>query len=218
MIAAVRQVTSPRFIVGVKINTKDRSKEGIDRENECIQLIQDLSDLNTLDFIELSGGGFEDAMFVVQVSNQSKGLFASFAERVQKEVTKTPTSPKIVLTGGFRSKSGMEEALRQGLCDFVGLGRPIILNPSFCQDVISGKETQSTCFPLSVPVFRQILEGALNSLWYQRQLHRLSVGQMPDINLSYSYTLAVTFVSAYVFDWEFKGHQQHTWREKSKTE
>lgn len=226
VIAAVRSATSKDFVVGVKINTKDRSKDGVEREDECIQLIQALSKLETLDFIELSGGGFEDAMFVHNPNNSddnddapeqqqqpSKGLFAAFAERVHTEVPRTDKSPKICLTGGFRTKSGMEEALLQdeeggGYCDLIGLGRPIIVNPTFAQDILDDRQTQSTCVPLSVPVFRELLEAALNSLWYQRQLHRISLGQRPDPNLSYLYTLAVTFFCSYIYDFQFKGHKQ----------
>jgi 2,4-dienoyl-CoA reductase-like NADH-dependent reductase (Old Yellow Enzyme family) len=41
VIAAVRKATSPTFVVGSKVNTKDRSTEGKEREKECMNVIQE---------------------------------------------------------------------------------------------------------------------------------------------------------------------------------
>ena len=215
VIAAVRQVTSPTFVVGVKINTKDRSTEGVDRETECLDLIQELCDLEQLDFIELSGGGFEDAMFIqspppttTQQQQQQQGggwLFGSFAQRMHETIQWKKKSPKIILTGGFRTKTGMEHALRTGLCDMIGLGRPSIANPMFANDVLEKDQAEANLVSLQVPIFKQLLESVLNNLWYQRQLYRLSIGKSPDPNLSYLYAL-VLFFSVYIWDFGFRGH------------
>jgi len=215
VVMAVWEATSPDFVVGVKINTKDRSTEGIEREDECLELIRNLSDMRQLDFIELSGGSFEEFMFVFEQPRGRDGIFSTFAERLRKERNdnrddNNSTEPKIILTGGFRTKVGMEGALRSGACDMIGLGRPMIANPNFARELLScndrkGGKLQSTCAPLTMPIFKKMLEMALNSLWYQRQLHRLAVGKAPDPGLSYIYTLIVTFFSVYIWDVRFTG-------------
>ncbi|CAB9515244.1 Putative 12-oxophytodienoate reductase-like protein [Seminavis robusta] len=208
VIAAIRKVTSPSFVVGIKVNTKDRATEGAERETECLHLIQELCGMEQLDFIELSGGGFEDAMFVTTTDSAATGTFGSFAERLKSQLQFTEKSPKIVLTGGFRTKAGMQQALKQHLCDMIGLGRPVITYPQFSTKLLasSNDDVQSTCSTLQAPIFGEILDAALNSLWYQRQLHRISVGLNPNPNLSYLYTLAVSFFLAYIWDFDFGGH------------
>jgi 2,4-dienoyl-CoA reductase-like NADH-dependent reductase (Old Yellow Enzyme family) len=210
IIAAVRKATSPSFVVGIKVNTKDRSTEGADREKVCIDLIQDLCDLQQLDFIELSGGGMEDPIFVNSKKIKNGGIFGSFAQRLQETVQRTEKSPKIILTGGFRTKAGMEAALQAGICDMIGLGRPIIANPMFAKDVLEKDNADASLELLEVPIFKELLEAALNSLWYQRQLFRISVGHSHDPKLSYLYTLAVTFFYAYIWDFGFRGHAAYS--------
>ena len=218
VIVAIREATACNFVVGVKINSKDRSTDGTEREDECLELIRNLSNLGQLDFVELSGGSFEDAMFVTKdCSAKSKALFETFAERVQKEVSEernadsSINSPKIILTGGFRTKVRMEEALKSGVCDMIGMGRPMIVNPRFAQELLScddkrRTECESTCATLTVPIFKKLLDAPLNSLWYQRQLHRIAVGRAPDPGLSYLLTLIVTLFKAYIMDFRFTGN------------
>mmetsp|Transcript_44430 Transcript_44430/g.93272 ORF Transcript_44430/g.93272 Transcript_44430/m.93272 type:complete len:446 (-) Transcript_44430:563-1900(-) len=206
VVAAVRKATSPGFVVGVKINTKDRATDGIERENECLELIRGLSKLEQIDFLELSGGNFEDVMFLHKANKSGeRGFFASYSERVVKEVKLDHKSPKIVLTGGFRTKAGMEQVIESGSCDMVGLGRPIIMNPAFAQEVLEGKIAEANCVAIDMPFCKAMLESVLNNLWHQRQLHLMAAGLSPDFGLSFIYTLLVTFVWVYVCDFEFKG-------------
>ncbi|KZZ91728.1 Aldolase-type TIM barrel [Moelleriella libera RCEF 2490] len=41
-----------------------------------------------------------------------------------------------MVTGGFRTRRGMEAAVRDGGCDLVGIGRPSVLNPWLPRNVI----------------------------------------------------------------------------------
>ncbi|CAB9517823.1 NADH-dependent flavin oxidoreductase nadA [Seminavis robusta] len=222
VIAAVREATSPSFVVGIKINTKDRAAEGSERETECLHLIQDLCDLQQLDFIELSGGNYEDAIFITATDDAAAtttGIFGSFAERLQAQLQVTEATPKFVLTGGFRTKAGMQQALQQNLCNMIGLGRPVITNPRFSKDILDGNYVDDDDDPVSstlrAPVFQEILNAALNSLWYQRQLHRLSIGLSPNPKLSYIYTLVVSFWVAYIWDFKFQGHAAYKQNKKA---
>jgi 2,4-dienoyl-CoA reductase-like NADH-dependent reductase (Old Yellow Enzyme family) len=46
----------------------------------------------------------------------------------------------LMLTGGFRSRQGIEAALQNNVCDLVGVGRPAVINPAFPQLI-----TTNTC-------------------------------------------------------------------------
>lgn len=45
-----------------------------------------------------------------------------------------------MVTGGFRSRRGMEIAVAEGDCDLIGLGRPAVLNPAAPANTILSKE------------------------------------------------------------------------------
>jgi hypothetical protein len=58
-----------------------------------------------------------------------------FAENV-KPVIKNAL---LATTGGFRSRSAMEEALQGGATDFCGLARPLTAEPHLIRDILAGK-------------------------------------------------------------------------------
>ena len=54
-----------------------------------------------------------------------EAYFTDFAERVQALHATVP----IQLSGGFRSRTGMADAIDSGVCSLVGLGRSAVLQP-----------------------------------------------------------------------------------------
>lgn len=65
-----------------------------------------------------------------------EGYFTEFAERVQ---ALNPTVP-IQLSGGFRSRAGMADAISSGACALVGLGRAAVLEPELPARVLLNPE------------------------------------------------------------------------------
>jgi hypothetical protein len=61
-----------------------------------------------------------------------EAFFIDFAHTIRKSI------PDVVLmvTGGFRSRKGMQDAVLEGACDIIGLARPAVLEPSLPKDVI----------------------------------------------------------------------------------
>lgn len=47
-----------------------------------------------------------------------------------------------MVTGGFRTRLGMEAALEEDACDMIGIGRPAVLNPALPNNVIFNKEVK----------------------------------------------------------------------------
>lgn len=48
-----------------------------------------------------------------------------------------------MVTGGFRSRAGINEAVSGGEIDLLGLGRPAVMNPSVAHDILSSEPFQA---------------------------------------------------------------------------
>lgn len=130
IIDAIRTAVPSGFCVGIKLNSAD------------FQSIYDMEDFNSqlkaittagVDFVEVSGGTYENPEMMAQsvpakTSDRTKTREAFFLEFAKVVRTDFPNVPLLV-TGGFRTRQGMEAALAEGACDMVGLGRPSILEP-----------------------------------------------------------------------------------------
>lgn len=75
----------------------------------------------------------------VEKSDRTKAreaFFLEFAKAIRHKFSDVP----LMVTGGFRTRQGMEAAVAEGGCDMVGIGRPAITNPSLPSNVIFNKE------------------------------------------------------------------------------
>lgn len=69
-----------------------------------------------------------------------EGLFDDFARRVQE----IETDVAVQLSGGFRSRVGMADAVESKTCDLIGLGRAVVLDPHLCRDILLNPEVSDT--------------------------------------------------------------------------
>lgn len=60
---------------------------------------------------------------------------AFFLDFVKAIRAKFPDMP-LMVTGGFRTRQGMEAAVAEGSCDLIGLARPAIINPLLPRTVL----------------------------------------------------------------------------------
>ncbi|KAK4203060.1 hypothetical protein QBC40DRAFT_220035 [Triangularia verruculosa] len=142
VIAAIREATKEfdGFAVGMKLNSVDHQgtdKKGMQDTVEQLRLFAE----SGLDFVEISGGSVEEPPpnAVVKESTKAReAFFLEFAKVAKRELVGIP----LLVTGGFTSRSGMEEAVRSGDCDLVGLGRPAILDPLLPRNVILNPEVK----------------------------------------------------------------------------
>ena len=121
------------FIVGIKINSVEFQNKGFDTE-ECKQLCTRLEE-NRFDFVELSGGTYEEIAFAHKRESTKKreAFFLDFAEAIVPALHKTKT----YITGGFKTIGAMVKALN--IVDGVGLARPVCQEPRLCADILAGK-------------------------------------------------------------------------------
>ncbi|KAJ4990207.1 nadh oxidase [Stagonosporopsis vannaccii] len=130
---AVRRRTSSKFVLGIKLNSVEFQDKGFDTE-EARTLCQTLEQ-NHFDFVELSGGTYENLAFEHkrESTKQREAFFLEFAELITPALKDTKT----YVTGGLRTVGAMVNAL--GTVDGIGIARPVCQEPYFAKD-IAGKK------------------------------------------------------------------------------
>lgn len=147
LVTEIREVCPPPFCLSVKLNSGDYMKDSGLTQDEALEQVRWLVECGMVDFVEISGGNaeqstsklhnsFGDKTISVAPKREStrirEAYFTEFAERVQKFESRVP----IQLSGGFRSRNGMADAIESGACDLIGLGRTAVLEPSVPRDVL----------------------------------------------------------------------------------
>ena len=194
VVASVRAAVGPDFPVAVKLNSSDFQKGGFTLD-ECVQVVQWLNEAG-IDLLEISGGTYEQLEFfkdqpVRESTKQREAFFLEYAQSI-KAVAKMP----LIVTGGFRTKQAMEEALEEGLIDAIGIARPLCLNPDFPQEFFNGAlnalpndESQLVIGkgfwgPASSSKSIQALNNQAQAGWYYHQIERIAHGQAPEQDFS----------------------------------
>jgi 2,4-dienoyl-CoA reductase-like NADH-dependent reductase (Old Yellow Enzyme family) len=197
VVRAVRERVGNSYPVSVKLNSSDFVKGGFTLD-ECVQVVKWLNDAG-VDLLEVSGGTYEQLAFfqdtpqaeVRDSTRQREAMFLEYA----KSIKAVATMP-IMVTGGFRTKAGMDDALAAGHTDMIGVARPFCLDPSFPQRLFSG-EIDTLPVPESQLVLGKGYWGpnstsdtmrGLNNFsqagWYYSQIERLAAGDAPKPDLS----------------------------------
>ena len=130
-VAAVRKAVGAKFPVSVKLNSADFQKGGFAFE-DSLQVVQWLEQAG-VDLIEISGGTYEQPKLlglqgmeeeeqqqVAESTQLREAYFVDFAKAMQEKV-----NVPLMVTGGFRQRLVMEQALQTGSADIIGLGRPL---------------------------------------------------------------------------------------------
>jgi len=144
VIASVRKAVGPDFPVAVKLNSADFQKGGFDFADslEVVQWLETAS----VDLIEISGGTYEQPKLlgVAGMEEEEKqevkestmireAYFVDFALAMQEKV-----SIPLMVTGGFRQRRVMEQALETGSADLIGLGRPMCVMADAPNQLLAG--------------------------------------------------------------------------------
>jgi 2,4-dienoyl-CoA reductase-like NADH-dependent reductase (Old Yellow Enzyme family) len=129
----IRKRVPPSFLIGVKLNSVEFQDGGFDEE-ECRKLCEKI-EANGFDFVELSGGTYEQVGFRYKRDSMKKreAFFLDFAEAIVPALHRC----KPFVTGGFKTVGSMVKAL--DIVDGVGLGRVLCQEPRFVPEVLAGK-------------------------------------------------------------------------------
>jgi hypothetical protein len=73
-----------------------------------------------------------------------------------------------MVTGGFRTAAGMNQAVADDAVDLIGLARPMLLEPDFPQRVLHDDKAVA-CTPRDRLGIKK-LDDMLQTFWYKRQM------------------------------------------------
>ncbi|MGV0742916.1 NADH:flavin oxidoreductase/NADH oxidase family protein [Mycolicibacterium sp. XJ870] len=198
VLRAVRGAVGAEFAVGIKLNSADFQRGGF-TEVESEQVVARLA-CERVDLIEISGGTFERPAMMGSVARQStrerEAYFLSYAEQVRAHAGNVP----LAVTGGFRSRSAMDQALAEGACDVIGLGRPLCIDPEAAHRLLGDADHYAaagtprvTARGLLGRVFDlHAADALLDIQWHTDQIHRLAAGREPDPHRRWWRTTATT--------------------------
>ncbi|MEA3263182.1 MAG: NADH:flavin oxidoreductase/NADH oxidase family protein [Pseudomonadota bacterium] len=190
VVKATRAAVGPRFAISVKLNSADFQKGGFAFEDS--QTVAGWLAEDGVDLVEISGGTYEQPRLLgieglepveqpgVKASTLAReAYFVDFA-LAMKEAVKVP----LMVTGGFRSRAAMEEALARGAADVIGLGRPLCVSPDGAARILAGADSLPRAeaglglFPAwlaflkTVPALRAI-DSFAGQYWFYAQINAL---------------------------------------------
>ena len=182
--AEIRRQVGPDFNVGIKLNSADFQRGGF-TEEESVATMKVLADAG-IDLIEISGGTYEAPAMSGGLEETKKdstlareAYFLDFAEKARSAV-KVP----LMVTGGFRTAAGMNEALRSGAVDIVGLARLLAIEPDAARGLLHGRDGAQRVRPIKTGLKQVDRMGIMEVLWYTGQLKRIARGGNPRPNES----------------------------------
>ena len=145
IVETVRNAVGDTFPVAVKLNSADFQKGGFAFE-DSLQVVQWLEQAG-VDLIEISGGTYEQPKLLgvagmedeepqpVQQSTQIReAYFVDFALAMKEKV-----SVPLMVTGGFRRRDSMQQALDCGGADVIGIGRPMCVMTDAPRRLLEGE-------------------------------------------------------------------------------
>lgn len=202
VILAVRAKVGPTFPVSVKLNSSDFQKGGFTFE-ECLQVVHWLEGAG-VDVLEISGGSYEQPSMMgveglepvfdeaVRESTRAReAYFMDYATRI-REVMKIP----LMVTGGFRSRAAMNEAIEQDNIDLIGIARPLCADPDASARILSGEIAEMQKWenglrlgpgllgPNSRINMIKAMNGWAAQSWFCVQILRMGKGEDPDKKMS----------------------------------
>lgn len=201
VIAKTRAAVGPDFPISVKLNSADFQKGGFAFE-DSLQVVQWL-EAASVDLIEISGGTYEQPALMgsegmeereeqnVAPSTQAReAYFVDFAKAMQASV-----EVPLMVTGGFRTRAAMEQALADDAADLIGLGRPMCVLTDAPKQLLAGRdelprfENTLRLIPNWLGFLRGIqMVKAIDSFatiyWFYEQLFNLGKSGRTDPNLS----------------------------------
>ena len=190
VIAATRAKVGDDYPISVKLNSADFQKGGLSF-SDSLQVAKWLEKAK-LDLLEISGGNYEQpaligAQGITPTEQQNvapstaarEAYFVDFAHAMQHEITMP-----ILVTGGFRTRSAMNQALSADACDMIGLARPLCVMPDGAKQLLAGLDKLPTVendlrlIPNWLGALRRLqmfkaLDGFAVIFWFYGQLYAL---------------------------------------------
>jgi 2,4-dienoyl-CoA reductase-like NADH-dependent reductase (Old Yellow Enzyme family) len=186
IIRAIRNRVSPSFAVALKLNSADFQRGGFSEDESRGVLAAVASE--GLDLIEVSGGSYEQPAMMGAAAASTRAreaYFLEYARTVRDLIGDIP----LAVTGGFRTRAAMHDAVSNGECDVIGLGRPTATTTDAAEQILTASTETVAAHTIRYglpPLLNKIvdvksMEGLLDLSWHTDQLHRLGAGLQPDL-------------------------------------
>ncbi|MES1945256.1 oxidoreductase FAD/FMN-binding protein [Salinisphaera sp. PC39] len=196
-IRAVRKRVGAGFPVALKLNSADFQKGGFEFD-DCLRLV-DMINQEGIDLLEISGGSYEQPRLLGYGGDSASADPGSSTARREayflkyaSEVRRVAEMP-IMVTGGFRSRDVMTDAIESGDTDIIGMGRPMCGDPEIARKLLAGEVEEAPRYEQSLKVMSGNQQNPLVRLWplqvfgqqawYYMQLFRLARGEDPKPSL-----------------------------------
>jgi len=173
VLRAVKSLTPEAFLLTVKMNVSDFQSGGFDADDALI--VAQALENEGVHLIEFSGGTYESSAMIDggparDQSGAPEPYFLAHAQRFARQLT-----VPVMLSGGFRSRTAMIDAVESGAADVIGLARPIAVEPDFPRRILDGSTQVSLAKPQKVG--NKNIDDLLSGAWYQEQIARLGRGK-----------------------------------------
>lgn len=191
VVRAVRAAVTKGFALAVKLNSADFQRGGFS-EAESMSVVEALSD-EGIDLLEISGGTYEAAAMFDGADARTRSreaYFLEYAERVRQHA-RMP----LMVTGGFRTASGMAEAVASGATDVIGLARPLALEPDLAARLLSAEAERARSGLRGFGAKK--LDALVDAAWHEQQLARMGRGLAPDPQLNRLSSVLASFRHSY---------------------
>ena len=171
----MREELGKDFPIGIKINSTDFKEDGL-TEEDSLETIVELANLG-LDFVEISGGTYErPAMMGATSTSSNKVFFAEYSKKLKQKV-----DIPVIVTGGIRSINAMNTLLNDNTTDFIGIARPLTIDPNIPNKIKQGTYTivETTRVSTGVKKLDKIFGSLLGIVYYQVLMQNIAKGKEP---------------------------------------
>ena len=171
----MREELGKDFTIGIKINSTDFKEDGL-TEEDSLKTIIELANLG-LDFVEISGGTYErPAMMGATSKSTNQVFFAEYSKKLKQKI-----EIPVVVTGGIRSINVMNTLLNDNTTDFIGIARPLAIDPNIPNKIKQGTYTivETTRVSTGVKKLDKIFGSLLGIVYYQVLMQNIAKGKEP---------------------------------------
>ena len=171
----IREELGRDFPIGIKINSTDFKEDGL-TEEDSLKTIVELANLG-LDFVEISGGTYErPAMMGATSKSTNQVFFAEYSKKLKQKI-----DIPVVVTGGIRSINAMNTLLNDNTTDFIGIARPLTIDPNIPNKIKQGTYTivETTRVTTGVKKLDKIFGSLLGIVYYQVLMQNIAKGKEP---------------------------------------
>lgn len=161
----MREACGAQFAISIKLSVLDLSPDGF-TEHDSIEVVEKLAELG-IDLIEIAGDNYED----------STVGFSGYVHMLRQLV-----DVPIVISGGFRNISTMEEAIGRDDADMIGICTPMVVMPDLPNRILNGAY-RAVRLPLTMGSRRldEKYTAAFVTAYCEQQARRIASGKQPEL-------------------------------------